>query len=41
MSFTEGACLCLVTETVDDLGRRSDESDACLLDLASKFSILG
>ena len=38
---TKRASLCLVTELVNDLGGRTDERDARLLDLARELCILG
>ena len=38
---TKTACLCLVTQTIDNLWCRPDEGDASLLDLPSKYGIFG
>jgi hypothetical protein len=39
--LTECSGLCLVTQGVDNLGRRPDERDTGLLDLTSELGIFG
>ena len=39
-TLTDGTSLGLVTECINDLGGRADESQSCLLDFASELCVL-